>query len=172
MNEIVITGSTGVVGRRAIREPVAAGRAAGALAARLEPPPARRDRLGAAAARRHRGLEPDRRMTTAERFARARPRLLRLAYSELGDLGEAEDVVQETWLRLEHSGPGGIESLDGWLTTVVARPARGRLRSARARGATSARSGSRASTRSATRGSYDAWSSAASSARVLTPSLR
>ncbi len=40
-------------------------------------------------------------MTVAERFARARPRLLRLAYSELGDVGEAEDVVQEAWRRLE-----------------------------------------------------------------------
>ncbi len=36
-------------------------------------------------------------MTAVERFARARPRLLRLAYSELGDVGEAEDVVQEAW---------------------------------------------------------------------------
>jgi RNA polymerase sigma-70 factor (ECF subfamily) len=42
-------------------------------------------------------------MTAAQRFARARPRLLRLAYSELGDLGEAEDVVQEAWLRLERT---------------------------------------------------------------------
>jgi len=39
-------------------------------------------------------------MTAAERFARARRRLLRLAYSELGDIGDAEDVVQEAWLRL------------------------------------------------------------------------
>jgi RNA polymerase sigma-70 factor (ECF subfamily) len=39
-------------------------------------------------------------MTAAERFAQARPRLLRLAYSELG---EAEDVVQEAWLRLERA---------------------------------------------------------------------
>ena len=46
-------------------------------------------------------------MTTAERFAQARPRLLRLAYSELGDLGEAEDVVQETWLRLERADVEG-----------------------------------------------------------------
>jgi RNA polymerase sigma-70 factor (ECF subfamily) len=70
-------------------------------------------------------------MTVAERFARARPRLLRLAYSELGDLGEAEDVVQEAWLRLERAGT--IENLEGWLTTVVARLALDRLRSARAR---------------------------------------
>ena len=78
-------------------------------------------------------LEPDRRMTAAERFAQARPRLLRLAYSELGDVGEAEDVVQEAWLRLERADAEAIENLDGWLTTVVARLALDRLRSARAR---------------------------------------
>jgi RNA polymerase sigma-70 factor, ECF subfamily len=72
-------------------------------------------------------------MTVAERFARSRPRLLRLAYSELGDFGEAEDVVQEAWLRLERADVGAIENLDGWLTTVVARLALDHLRSARAR---------------------------------------
>jgi RNA polymerase sigma-70 factor, ECF subfamily len=72
-------------------------------------------------------------MTAAERFARARPRLLRLAYSELGDLGEAEDVVQEAWLRLELADDETIENLDAWLTTVVGRLALDRLRSARAR---------------------------------------
>ena len=72
-------------------------------------------------------------MTAAERYAQARPRLLRLAYSELGDVGEAEDVVQEAWLRLERADAEAIENLDGWLTTVVARLALDRLRSARAR---------------------------------------
>jgi RNA polymerase sigma-70 factor, ECF subfamily len=72
-------------------------------------------------------------MSVAERFARARPRLLRLAYSELGDLGEAEDVVQEAWLRLGRADAETIESLDAWLTTVVARLALDRLKSARAR---------------------------------------
>ena len=72
-------------------------------------------------------------MRTEERFAQARPRLLRLAYSELGDVGEAEDVVQEAWLRLERARAETIENLDGWLTTVVARIALDRLRSARAR---------------------------------------
>ena len=72
-------------------------------------------------------------MTVAERFAQARPRLLRLAYSELGDLGEAEDVVQEAWLRLERVDTDAIENLDGWLTTVIARLALDRLRSARVR---------------------------------------
>ena len=72
-------------------------------------------------------------MTAAEHFGQARPRLLRLAYSELGDIGEAEDVVQEAWLRLERVGAETIENLDGWLTTVVARIAFDRLHSARAR---------------------------------------
>ena len=72
-------------------------------------------------------------MTAEQRFARARPRLLRLAYSQLGDLGEAEDVVQEAWLRLESAGVGTIDDLDAWLTTVVGRLALDRLRSARAR---------------------------------------
>lgn len=72
-------------------------------------------------------------MSLAEHFVRARPRLLRLAYSELGDLSEAEDVVQDAWLRLQRSDPAAIENLDGWLTTVVARLALDRLQSARAR---------------------------------------
>jgi RNA polymerase sigma-70 factor, ECF subfamily len=72
-------------------------------------------------------------VTAAQRFARARPRLLRLAYSELGDLGEAEDVVQEAWLRLERTGAEAIDDLDAWLTTVVGRLALDTLRSARAR---------------------------------------
>jgi RNA polymerase sigma-70 factor (ECF subfamily) len=72
-------------------------------------------------------------MTAAERFEHARPRLLRLAYSQLGDIGEAEDAVQEAWLRLERVDAEEIENLDGWLTTVVARLALDRLRSARAR---------------------------------------
>jgi RNA polymerase sigma-70 factor, ECF subfamily len=72
-------------------------------------------------------------MSTVERFAQARPRLLRLAYSELGDMGEAEDVLQEAWLRLQRADAAAIENLDGWLTTVVARLALDHLRSARAR---------------------------------------
>ena len=68
-----------------------------------------------------------------ERFLAARPRLLRLAYSQLGDLAEAEDVVQEAWLRLERAGPETIDDLDAWLTTTVARLALDVLRSARAR---------------------------------------
>lgn len=72
-------------------------------------------------------------MSLEQRFARARPRLLRLAYTELGDLAEAEDVVQEAWLRLERTDADSIDDLDAWLTTVVGRIALDTLRSARAR---------------------------------------
>ena len=72
-------------------------------------------------------------MSAEQRFARARPRLLRLAYSQLGDMGEAEDVVQEAWLRLERTGEDSIDDLDAWLTTVVGRLALDTLRSARVR---------------------------------------
>lgn len=72
-------------------------------------------------------------MTATERFIQAQPRLLRLAYSMLGDVGEAEDVVQETWLRLERADVDTIDNLDGWLTRVAARLALDRLLSARAR---------------------------------------
>jgi RNA polymerase sigma-70 factor (ECF subfamily) len=68
-----------------------------------------------------------------DRFLAARPRLLRLAYSQLGDMTEAEDVVQEAWLRLQRAGPETIDDLDAWLTTVVARLSLDVLRSARAR---------------------------------------
>jgi len=72
-------------------------------------------------------------MTVEERFAQIRPRLLRLAYSELGDLSEAEDIVQEAWLRLERAGADSVDDLGAWLTTVVGRLALDALRSARAR---------------------------------------
>ncbi len=72
-------------------------------------------------------------MTVLRRFAQARPRLLRLAYTQLGDLGEAEDVVQEAWVRLERTDAESIDDLDAWLTTVVSRLALDALRSARVR---------------------------------------
>jgi RNA polymerase sigma-70 factor, ECF subfamily len=57
----------------------------------------------------------------AERFEAHRPRLRALAYQTLGSATEADDAVQETWLRLSGSDSGTIENLGGWLTTVVAR---------------------------------------------------
>jgi RNA polymerase sigma-70 factor (ECF subfamily) len=57
----------------------------------------------------------------ATRFDRERPRLRAVAYRMLGSLTEADDAVQEAWLRLQRTGADEIESLEAWLTTVVAR---------------------------------------------------
>src|SRR6266704_2863727 len=57
----------------------------------------------------------------AERFEAHRTRLRAVAYQTLGSTSEADDAVQEAWLRLSRSDPGNIENLGGWLTTVVAR---------------------------------------------------
>ena len=57
----------------------------------------------------------------AERFEAHRARLRAIAYQTLGSASEADDAVQEAWLRLSRSDPGSIENLGGWLTTVVAR---------------------------------------------------
>jgi len=70
----------------------------------------------------------------AERFEENRSRLRAVAYRMLGSLGEAEDAVQEAWLRLSRSDAGNIENLSGWLTTVVARVCLDVLRSRKSRG--------------------------------------
>jgi RNA polymerase sigma-70 factor, ECF subfamily len=57
----------------------------------------------------------------AQGFETNRPHLRAVAYRMLGSLAEADDAVQEAWLRLSRSGGAGIENLGGWLTTVVAR---------------------------------------------------
>ncbi|MEU8775144.1 sigma-70 family RNA polymerase sigma factor [Streptomyces sp. NPDC048606] len=66
---------------------------------------------------------------TAERFEEHRGRLRAVAYRMLGSLAEAEDAVQEAWLRLDRTGAEGIENLGGWLTTVTARVCLNLLRS-------------------------------------------
>jgi RNA polymerase sigma factor (sigma-70 family) len=69
----------------------------------------------------------------AERFEQSRGRLRGVAYRMLGSLSEADDAVQEAWLRLSRSGAEGVDNLDGWLTTVVARVCLNMLRSRRTR---------------------------------------
>jgi RNA polymerase sigma factor (sigma-70 family) len=69
----------------------------------------------------------------AERFEEQRPRLRAVAYRMLGSLSEADDAVQEAWLRVSRADAGGVENLDGWLTTVVARVCLNMLRSRRSR---------------------------------------
>src|SRR3982074_3314318 len=56
-----------------------------------------------------------------ERFEEDRTRLRAVAYRMLGSLSEAEDAVQEAWLRLSRSDTSEVENLKGWLTTVVGR---------------------------------------------------
>ncbi len=57
----------------------------------------------------------------ANRFDHERPRLRAVAYRILGSLSEADDAVQEAWLRLQRTGADEIDNLEAWLTTVVAR---------------------------------------------------
>ena len=65
----------------------------------------------------------------AERFEENRPHLRAVAYRMLGSSAEADDAVQETWLRLSRAGAGEVENLGGWLTTIVARVSLNMLRS-------------------------------------------
>lgn len=69
----------------------------------------------------------------AERFEEHRPRLRAVAYRMLGSMAEAEDAVQDAWLRLSRAESAEIDNLGGWLTTVVSRECLHLLRSRRRR---------------------------------------
>ncbi|SEG29059.1 RNA polymerase sigma-70 factor, ECF subfamily [Actinacidiphila yanglinensis] len=69
----------------------------------------------------------------AARFEEQRSHLRAVGYRMLGSLSEADDAVQEAWLRLNRTGPDGIDNLGGWLTTVTARVCLDMLRSRGAR---------------------------------------
>ena len=69
----------------------------------------------------------------AERFAGSRTRLRSIAYRMLGSASEAEDAVQEAWLRLMRAEGAGVENLTAWLTTVVARICLDMLRARKSR---------------------------------------
>jgi RNA polymerase sigma factor (sigma-70 family) len=75
----------------------------------------------------------DEREFLAQQFEEHRTRLRAVAYRMLGSLSEADDAVQETWLRLNRIDSDEVENLGGWLTTVVARVSLNILRSRRSR---------------------------------------
>jgi RNA polymerase sigma factor (sigma-70 family) len=69
----------------------------------------------------------------AARFEEQRAHLRAVAYRMLGSLAEADDAVQNSWLRLSRADPAGVENLAGWLTTVVARECLKMMRARRSR---------------------------------------
>jgi RNA polymerase sigma factor (sigma-70 family) len=69
----------------------------------------------------------------AQEFEAARPHLRAVAYRMLGSVAEADDAVQEAWLRLSRADAGAIENMRGWLTTVVGRVCLDLLRARRSR---------------------------------------
>jgi RNA polymerase sigma-70 factor (ECF subfamily) len=69
----------------------------------------------------------------AERFEAHRPRLRAVAFRMLGSTSEADDAVQEAWIRLSHSNAGEIDNFEAWLVTVVGRVALNMLRSRKTR---------------------------------------
>jgi RNA polymerase sigma-70 factor, ECF subfamily len=75
----------------------------------------------------------DEREWLAERFEEQRTRLRAVAYRMLGSLSEADDAVQEAWLRLNRTDASEVQNLGGWLTTVVARISLNMLRSRNSR---------------------------------------
>lgn len=78
----------------------------------------------------------DERKWLADRFEQQRPRLRSVAYRMLGSLSEADDAVQEAWLRLTGTNHDEVDDLAAWLTTVVARIALNMLRSRKLRSET------------------------------------
>src|SRR6267154_6861182 len=71
----------------------------------------------------------DEKQWLAEKFEGNRAHLRGVAYRMLGSLSEADDALQETWLRLNQSDTSGVQNLGGWLTTVVAHVCLDMLRS-------------------------------------------
>ena len=71
----------------------------------------------------------DEKQWLADRFEEHRPRLQAVAYRMLGSLTDADDAVQDTWLRVSRAGGGDIENLGGWFTTIVSRVCLNLLRS-------------------------------------------
>src|ERR1700726_542904 len=70
----------------------------------------------------------------AQRFEEQRTHLRSVAYRMLGSMTEADDAVQEAWLRLDRNGAEGVRDLRAWLTTVIGRVCLDMLRSRKSRG--------------------------------------
>jgi RNA polymerase sigma factor (sigma-70 family) len=79
----------------------------------------------------------------AERFEEHRPRLRAIAYRILGSGNDADDAVQEAWIRFSRSDSSGVENLGSWLTTVDSRACLSMLRRRRFRGCCRPRPGHR-----------------------------
>jgi DNA-directed RNA polymerase specialized sigma24 family protein len=75
----------------------------------------------------------DERELLAQRFEAHRAHLRGVAYRMLGSAAEADDAVQESWLRMSRAGAGGVDNLGGWMTTVVGRVCLDMLRARGAR---------------------------------------
>jgi hypothetical protein len=104
----------------------------------------------------------DEREWLTERFGANRTHLRAVAYRMLGSVSEADDAVQESWLRLSRSDTAGVENLPAWLTTVVARVCLDMLRARKSRREVAAPSWPWASEPSCTGGSVTGsrrWSS-------------
>jgi DNA-directed RNA polymerase specialized sigma24 family protein len=82
---------------------------------------------------RTRDVTVDEREWPADRFETNRTHLRAVAYRMLGSVSEADDAVQESWLRLSRSGAGAVDNLPAWLRTVTARVCLDMLRSRRSR---------------------------------------
>jgi RNA polymerase sigma-70 factor (ECF subfamily) len=78
-------------------------------------------------------LTVDERDWLARHFEEHRSHLHAVAYRMLGSVSEAEDAVQETWLRIDSADPSGVENMRAWLTTIVGRVCLNMLRSRRSR---------------------------------------
>ena len=75
----------------------------------------------------------DEREWLVEHFEEHRPHLRAVAYRMLGSLAEADEAVQDAWLRVSRAGADGIENFRGWLTTIVARVCLNALQARKAR---------------------------------------
>ena len=75
----------------------------------------------------------DERDWLVEHFEEHRPHLRAVAYRMLGSLAEADEAVQDAWLRVSRAGADGIENFRGWLTTIVARVCLNALQARKAR---------------------------------------